>query len=47
VVLPLITREEKITFNILCMIPEAIKIASRDLRKNMTEAEVILWNILK
>ena len=29
------------------MIPEAIKIASRDLRKNMTEAEVILWNILK
>ena len=29
------------------MIPEAIKIASRDLRKNMTEAEVIIWNILK
>jgi very-short-patch-repair endonuclease len=32
---------------ILFMIPEKIKNASRDLRKNMTEAEVILWNILK
>lgn len=28
-------------------IPEIIKVASRDLRKNMTEAEVLLWGNLK
>ena len=28
-------------------IPEIIKVASRDLRKNMTEAEVLLWGKLK
>ncbi len=28
-------------------IPEIIKVASRDLRKNMTEAEILLWENLK
>jgi len=29
------------------IIPEIIKIASRDLRKNMTETEILLWNKIK
>jgi very-short-patch-repair endonuclease len=28
-------------------IPEIIKIASRKLRKNMTESEILLWKKLK